>query len=96
MPLQDYRAIPTFTCTTTTTTTSTPWHHVKHAHSEMTRRAVVVAVILSILAFAAVFIMSEQNLTLYLVKSSTEHLEDVAEVAKTKIWASISICWGGE
>ena len=66
------------------------------AHGKMTRRAVVVAVILSILAFAAVFIISEQNLTLYLVKSFTEHLEDVAEVEKTKIWASISICWGGE
>ena len=66
------------------------------AHGKMTRRAVVVAVILSILAFAAVFIISEQNLTLYLVKSFTEHLEDVTEVEKTKIWASISICWGGE
>ena len=72
------------------------WHHVKNDHCEMTRRAVVVAVILFILTFAGVFIISEQNLTLYLVKSSTEHLEDVAEVEKTKIWASISICWGGE
>ena len=100
MPFQGDRAIPTFTCTTTTTTTTTTTsplcHHVKHAHCEMTRRAVVLAVILSILAFATVFIMSEQNLTLCLVKSFTEHLEDVAEVAKTKIWASISICWGGE
>ena len=68
----------------------------KHATCEMTRRAVVVAVILFILAFAGVFIISEQNLTLYLVKFSTEHLEDVAEVEKTKIWASISICWGGD
>ena len=68
----------------------------KHAHCEMTRRAIVVAVILFILAFAAVFIFSEQNLTLYLVKFSTVHLEDVAEVEETKIWASISICWGGD
>ena len=52
--------------------------------------------ILFILAFAGVFIISEQNLTLYLVKFSTVHLEDVAEVEETKIWASISICWGGD
>ena len=62
----------------------------------MTRRAVVIAVILFILTFAAVFMIHDQNLKFDLVKSFNEHLEDVAEVEKTKIWASISICWGGE
>ena len=66
----------------------------KHAHCEMTRRAVVIAVILFSLAFAAVSMIYDQNFDL--VKSFTEHLEDVTEVEKTKIWASISICWGGK
>ena len=54
------------------------------------------AVILFILTFAAVFMIHDQNLKFDLVKSFNEHLEDVAEVEKKKIWASISICWGGE
>ena len=63
----------------------------------MTRRAVVIAVILFILTFAAVFMIYDQNLTFDLVKSFNGHLEDVADgVEKPKIWASISICWGGE